>query len=122
MNAKRNNLAAQQARAADKWWHLQKFFAWDHSYVNIHAILLSDILHQLYKGVVRNLVSWITKTIVEISRAQLLAKKQEHNGQLRLGQTSKVSQLDKQFYNVPPFPDLKLFRHYSKVVQWTGNK
>ena len=117
MNAKRNNLAAQQARAADKWWHLQKFFAWDHSYVNIHAILLSDILHQLYKGVVTNLVFWIIKTIVEIRRPRLLAKKQGHDGQLRLGQTSKVSQLDEQFRNILPFPDLKLFQHYNKVVQ-----
>ena len=41
---------------------------------------------------------------------------------MRLGQTSKVSQLDKRFCNVPRFPDLKLFQHYSKVVQWTGNK
>ena len=69
-----------------------------------------------------NLVSWITKTIVKVSRPRLLAKKRGHDGQLRLGQTSKVSQLDERFRNVPPFPDLKLFQHYSKVVQWTGNK
>ena len=118
----RNNPAVQRARAADEWLHPQESFAWDHSYVNIHAILLSDILHQLYKGVVTNLVSWITKTIVEVSRPRLLAKKRGHDGQLRLGQTSKVSQLDKRFRNIPPFPDLKLFQHYSKVVQWTENK
>ena len=52
-----------------------------------------------------------------------MAKKQGHNGQLRLlGQTSKISQLDERFRNVPPFLDLKLFQHYSKVVQWTENK
>ena len=103
--------------------HPRECFAWDHSYVNIYAILLSDILHQLYKSVVTNLVSWITKTIVEVSRLRLLAKKQGHDGQLRLlGQTSKISQLDERFRNVPPFPDLKLFQHYSKVVQWTGNE
>ena len=64
----RNNPAVQQARAADEWLHPQESFAWDYSYFNIHAILLSDILNQLYKGVVTNLVSWITKTIVEVSR------------------------------------------------------
>ena len=76
----RNNPAVQRARAADEWLHLRESFAWDHSYVNIYAIFLSDILHQLYKGVVTNLVSWITKTIVEVSRPRLLAKKRGHDG------------------------------------------
>ena len=52
----RKNPAVQRARATDKWLHPQEFFAWDHSYVNSHAIFLSDILHQLYKDVVTNLV------------------------------------------------------------------
>ena len=112
----RNNSAVQRARTADKCLHPRESFAWDHSYVNINAILLSDILHQLYKSVVTNLVSWITKTIIKVSKPRLLAKKQGHDGQLRLRQTNKVSQLDKQFRNVPLFPDLKLFQHYSKVV------
>lgn len=96
--------------------------SWDHKCVNIHAILLSDILLQLYKGVVTNLVSWMTKTIVKVGKPRRLAKKRGQDGQLRLGQTSKVTQLDERFRVVPPFPDLKLFQHYSKVVQWTGNK
>ena len=113
----------QRDGVLDEWLHLRECFAWDYSYFKIHAILLFDILHQLYKSVVTNLVSWITKTIVEVSRLRLLAKKQGHDGQLRLlGQTSKISQLDERFRNVPPFPDLKLFQHYSKVVQWTGNE
>ena len=118
----RNNPAVQRVRTADEWLYPRESFAWDHSYVNIHAILLSDILHQLYKGVVTNLVSWITKTIVEVSGSQLLAKKRGHNGLLRLVQTSKVFQLDERFRNVLPFLHLKLFQHYSKVVQWTGNE
>ena len=114
----RNNLAVQRDRAANEWLHPQGCFAWNHSYVNIYAILLSDILHQLYKGIVTNLVSWITRTIVEVSRPRLLTKKRGHNGLLRLlGQTSKISQLDKRFRNVPPIPDLKLSQYYSKVVQ-----
>ena len=80
IECQRNKPAVQRARAADEWLHPQKSFAWDHSYINIHAILLFDILHQLYKDVVTNLVSWITKTIVEISRLRLLAKKQGHDG------------------------------------------
>ena len=71
----RNNPAVQRARAADEWLHPRESFAWDYSYVNIHAILLSDILHQLYKSVVTNLVFWNTKTNVEVSKPRLLAKK-----------------------------------------------
>ncbi len=69
-----------------------------------------------------NLVSWITKTIMEVSIPKQLAKKQRHQGQLKLGQTSKLIQLDERFQAVPPFMDLKLFQHYSKVMQWTGNE
>ncbi len=41
---------------------------------------------------------------------------------MKLGQPSKLTQLDKRFRVFPLFTDLKLFQHYSKVVQWTGNK
>ena len=80
----RNNPPVKRDRAADKWLYLRECFAWDHSYINIHAILLSDILHQLYKGVMTNLVSWITRTIAEVSRLRLLAKKRGHDRQLKL--------------------------------------
>ena len=41
---------------------------------------------------------------------------------MKLGQTSNLTQLDERFWNIPPFTGLKLFRHYSKVVEWTGNE
>ena len=122
LERQRNDPAIQRNRAANGWLHQQKCFAWDHEHVNIHAILLSDILHQLYKGLVTNLVSWITKTIMDVSISKKLAKKQRHQGQLKLGQTSKLTQLDERFRAVPPITDLKVFHHYSKVVQWTGNE
>ena len=53
----RNNPAIQRDKAADEWLYLQECYTKNHSYVNIHRILLSDILHQLYKGVMTNLVS-----------------------------------------------------------------
>ncbi len=70
-----DNPAIQRNRAADDRLYQQECFAWDHKHVNIHAILLSDILHQLYKGDVTNLVSWITKTIINMSIPKQLAKK-----------------------------------------------
>ncbi len=67
LKRQRDDPAIQRNKAADDWLHQQECFAWDHKHVNIHAILLSDILHQLYKSVVTNLVSWITKTIMDVS-------------------------------------------------------
>ncbi len=104
-----NNSALQRDKVADGWLHPRESFAWDHKYVNIYAILLSDILHQLYKGVVTNLVFSITKTIIEVSIPRRLTKKQGDEGQLKLGQTSKVTQLDERFRAIPLFLDLKLF-------------
>ncbi len=86
-----NNRALQRDKTADGWLHPRESFAWDHEYINIHVILLSDILHQLYKDIVTNLVSWIIKTIIEVSIPRRLAKKQGHKGQLKLGQTSKIT-------------------------------
>ena len=59
---------------------------------------------------------------MEVSISKQLAKKRRHQGQLKLGQTSKLTQLDERFRALLLFTDLKLFQHYSKVVQWTGNK
>ena len=43
--------------------------------------------------------------------------KKGHTGELKLGQTSNLIQLDERFRNIFPFIGLKLFRHYSKIVQ-----
>ncbi len=59
---------------------------------------------------------------MEVSIPKRLAKKRRHQGQLKLGQTSKLTQLDERFRAVPLFTDLKLFQYYSKVVQWTRNE
>ncbi len=43
--------------------HSRSNFAWAHHLVNIHAILTVDILHQLLKGIVMRLVTWIQSLI-----------------------------------------------------------
>ena len=43
-------------------------------------------------------------------------KKRGYTGELKLGQTSNLTQLDERFRNIPLFTGLKLFKHYSKVV------
>ncbi len=53
---------------------------------------------------------------MDVSIPKQLAKKQGHQGKLKLGQTNKLTQLDEHFRAVPSFTDLKLFQHYNKVV------
>ena len=52
----------------------------------------------------------------------MLAKKQWDQGQLKLGQTSKLAQLNKCFQVVFLITDLKIFQHYNKVIQQIGKK
>ena len=54
---------------------------------------------------------------MDISISKKLATKQRHQGQLKLDQKSKLTQLDKRFQAVPSITDLKVFYHYNKVVQ-----
>ena len=47
----------------------------------------------------------------------MLTKKQRHQKQLKLGQISKLTQLDERFQAVFLITDLKSFQHYNKVVK-----
>ena len=51
-----------------------------------------------------------------------MAKKKRNTKELKLGQTSNFIQLNERFRKILPFTDLKLFKYYSKVVEWTSNK
>ena len=54
---------------------------------------------------------------MKVSIPKQLAKKQRHQGQWKLGQINKLTQIDERFQAVPSFTDLKLFHHFSKLVQ-----
>ena len=67
-------------------------------------------------------MSWLTKSIKKNYNWKQITKKRGHTGKLKLGQINNLTQLDKRFQNISLFTGLKLFRHYSKVIQWTANK
>ncbi len=46
---------------------------------------------------------------MNVSIPKQLAKKRRYQGQLKLGQTSKLTQLDERFWAVLSFTGLKLF-------------
>ncbi len=70
-----NDPINQWDKVSKDWLYPRECFIWDHCYVNIHAILLSDILHQLYKEIVTNLVGWLTKSIKDNYNRKQIAKK-----------------------------------------------
>ena len=92
-----NNPIKQRDKVLKAWLHLQKCFTRDHYHINIHAMLLSNILHQLNKEIVTNLVGWLTKFIMENYNQKQIAKKRGYTRDLKLGQTSNLIQLDKRF-------------------------
>ncbi len=52
-------------KSDDEWVHDTYNFAWHHHHVNIYEAMSVDILHQLNKGVVKNLIDWVTELISE---------------------------------------------------------
>lgn len=51
-----------------------------------------------------------------------MAKKKGYTGELKLGRTNNLKQLDERFQNISPFTGLKLYRDYNEVVQQSNNK
>jgi hypothetical protein len=78
---------------------------------------MPDILHTLLKGVVENLVNWLQGSISRSVKGPL--SKQPRDPQSILD-TGWVQQLDHRFSQVPDFPGLKKFSHFSAVSQWQG--
>ena len=50
-----------------------------------------DILHQLYKDMVANLMSWIIKSIKKKNIPKQIVNKKEYTGKLKLGQISNLT-------------------------------
>lgn len=103
-------------RTDEAWIHDVHNFAWSHHLVNIHDIMSVDILHQLLKGIVMRLIEWIQELVPQI----LPRSRKRKQGDLRITTARPSAQLDHRFSQVPSFPGLKTFKHFSAVKQWTG--
>ena len=104
--------------------HDLKNFAWRHHLVNVHAILTVDILHQLLKGIVMRLLTWIQDLIKDhvVPTATKRTRKGVARPKKSLEQSAADIKLDHRFRQVPDFVGLILFKEFSKVKQWTGNE
>ena len=108
-------------REDDSWVHPVQNFAWDQPLVNIHTSMTVDILHQLLKGIVMHLLQWTTD-LLKGKKYQPLPKGGRKRKRLGVRHANTVVRLDHRFRRVPAFTDLHVFKHYSKVKQWTGKE
>lgn len=111
---------AQPANEKEVWVRDVHNFAWKHRHVNIHGIMMMDILHQLHKGVVDNLIEWV-KSLVN----QIWAKKRRPkglDGSLLLRDAGGEQLLDHRFDQVPEYPGLKRFGKFTSMKQCTGEQ
>ena len=105
-------------RKDPEWIHNVPNFAWSHTLVDIHDVLMVDILHQLLKGIMAYTIDWLTDMVTQEVTGERRNKKKERS----VGQAPGLDQLDDRFAHVPAFPDIKIFKHFSGVTQWTGNE
>ena len=54
----------------DNWLHLMKNFAWNHYLVNIHQCMMIDILYQLLKEAVMNVMWWMKSLLIDMSTTE----------------------------------------------------
>jgi hypothetical protein len=64
-------------------------FAWKQSYLNIHDAMIVDILHQLLKGIVMHLLTWIKSLLRSV-----VPTGKRKRGSLMLQDSSSKAQLD----------------------------
>ena len=100
----------------EDWVHLVKNFAWDHQLVNIYETLIVDMLHQLLKGMVMHLLSWV-KLVLAI---EVPAARKQKSVKPSYLDFSDADKLDVHFHRVTDFTGLKHFKKFSAIKQWTG--
>ena len=81
----------------DSWVHDIDNFAWHHSYINIYDSMSIDLLHQLHKGVIKNLIDWVSDLIGDLYHG--ISKKK--NGKRKLKELPGAIQLDTRFRAIP---------------------
>ena len=103
--------------------HPVRNWAWRHKHCNIHMLMDVDILHQLLKGVVIRLIDWCTALIDDVIGTNPNAvRRTKKQGKKKVSESTASIRLDGRSRQVPGFTGLKLFDHFSKVKQWSGNE
>ena len=77
--------------------------------------MMSDVLHQLLKGIVMMLIYWI-QVLVNVSVTKT-TKRSKRKGNRTVKESDAIFQLDERFRQVPVYRGLKQFTHFSEVQQ-----
>jgi Plavaka transposase len=93
------------------WVHPIDNFAWKLPYANVHDAVAVDILHQLFKGIMKYTREW-TKTLV----------KNVHPWENKSELTRKgpEKRIDERLRQLPYYSGVKHFNQFSEVKQWTA--
>jgi hypothetical protein len=105
--------------------HIIRNFAWYHEHLNVHRAQFVDILHQLLKGIIMAVLKWCKHVLREVRPDLYHPTTATANTGKR--KRTKVdgpidTLIDERFRSIPAYPGLKLFSHFSKVKQWTGDE
>ncbi len=98
-----------------KWVHSVQNFAWKHELVNIHVIMMIDILHQLLKSTVMYLIQWLEMIIKNITSTISLKRKRDSQ---TIADTTHDVQLNQRFQVVLSYSELRHFHDFLFVKQW----
>ncbi|KAI9640247.1 hypothetical protein NHQ30_011297 [Ciborinia camelliae] len=108
----------QELKSSPDWVHMQGNFAWSLPRCNIYECMTVDVLHQVYKGLLTDLLGWVEELLAGLyPRSRSSARR----GNRRLYHDSiGMEKLDARFRQVTHFPELKHISCYSTKSQWTG--
>ena len=98
-----------------KWVHSVQNFVWKHELVNIHVIMMIDILHQLLKSTVMYLIQWLETIIKNITSTISLKRKRDSQ---TIANTAHDLQLNQRFRVVLSYSELRRFHDFLFVKQW----
>jgi hypothetical protein len=98
----------------DDWIHDMTNFVWDHHFVNIHEIIMMNILHQLFKKMIMHFLIWIQF----ILKIEMFASRRRREQTIKSMNLSEFDKLNVWFRNVFVFIDFKTFFRFFKIKQW----
>jgi len=96
-------------------------FAWKHHFINIHNLMIFDSLHQLYKEWIMQLMRYIENLNNKLLKENL-DRKWKQEDQIITKNLSSLNQLNHRFQLISEYSDLKMFKHYSIIKQWSDNE
>ncbi len=99
----------------EDWIHATINFVWDYSFVNIHEIMMIDILHQLFRRMIMHFLIWIQSLL----KKKMSIRRRRREQTIRMIDLSDLDKLNARFRKISSFIDLKIFQKFFEIKQWT---